>query len=87
MWPLLMRAKLWVWPHMGLCSAFCGKITEPCNGKDLIQEGGTGQGKELQKQLISLGKEVLKVIASDGRSFQDPKPSFRPGKIKQIDSV
>lgn len=61
MWPLLMRAKLWVWPHMCLCSAFCGKITEPCNGKDLIQEGGTGQGKELQKQLLSVwGKKFLR---------------------------
>lgn len=32
--------------------------------------------------LISLEKEILKVMASDGRSFQDPKPSFCPGKIK-----
>lgn len=78
-----MRAKLWVWPHMGVCSAFRGEVPEPCNSKDLIQEGGTGQGKERQKQLfIGLGNEILKVMASDGRSFKDPKPSFCPGKIK-----
>ena len=32
--------------------------------------------------LISLENELLKVMASDGRSFQDPKPLFCPGKIK-----
>lgn len=42
------------WPHMGVCSAFCGEVPEPCNSKDLIQEGGTGQGKERQKQLLSV---------------------------------
>lgn len=56
MWPLLMRAKLWVWPHMGLCSAFCGKVTEPCNGKDLIRKLALGKERNCRSNFYQFGE-------------------------------